>query len=47
MKGKGGQLDKSHEELIRDLISHHSLENWIQSEEFKLSRLGMLTFTFP
>ena len=40
-KGRGGQLNKTHEELIRDLIANHTVENWIQSEEFKTSRLGM------
>ncbi len=39
-KGKGGQLNKTHEQLIRDLIANHTVENWIQSEEFKTSRLG-------
>lgn len=38
-KGKGGRLNKSHEQLIRDLIRHHSLENWIQSQEFRDSRI--------
>jgi len=45
-KGKGGELNKTHQELIRDLIANHSLEKWIQSEEFKTSRLGMLRFLF-
>ncbi len=43
-KGKNGELNKSHEQLIQDLISQHSVEKWIQSEEFRISRLGKSAF---
>jgi len=34
-KGKGGNLGKSREQLIEDLMKHHTVENWIQSDEYQ------------
>ena len=38
-KGKSGVIGKSREQLIEDLIAHHSVENWIESEEYLNSRV--------
>ena len=39
-KGKFGELGKTREQLIEDLIKHHSVENWIESEEYQRSKLN-------
>eukprot|EP00092_Neocalanus_flemingeri_P099282 GFUD01126659.1.p1 GENE.GFUD01126659.1~~GFUD01126659.1.p1 ORF type:complete len:546 (-),score=157.75 GFUD01126659.1:32-1669(-) len=36
-KGKGGDLGKSHEQLVQDLIKYHTVENWINSDEYEAS----------
>merc|ERR1711909_228043 len=36
-KGKGGSLGKSRETLVEDLIKHHTVENWINSDEYLAS----------
>ena len=36
-KGKGGRLGKSRETLVEDLIKHHTVENWINSDEYLTS----------
>lgn len=36
-KGKGGNIGKSNEELIKDLIKFHTVENWINSDAFESS----------
>merc|ERR1712059_90055 len=33
-KGRMGQLDKTREQLLEDLVKFHTVENWVQSEEF-------------
>ena len=38
-KGKDGEFGKTREELIEDLIKHHSVENWIESDEYQQSKL--------
>eukprot|EP00088_Acartia_fossae_P033673 TRINITY_DN3449_c0_g1_i4.p1 TRINITY_DN3449_c0_g1~~TRINITY_DN3449_c0_g1_i4.p1 ORF type:complete len:635 (+),score=125.16 TRINITY_DN3449_c0_g1_i4:124-2028(+) len=38
-KGKDGQIGKTKEQLIADLIEKHTIDNWIQSEEYENSRL--------
>jgi len=38
-KGKDGEFGKSREQLIEDMIKFHSVENWIESEEYKQSRM--------
>ena len=38
-KGKNGVHGKSRELLIKDLIAHHSVENWIESEEYLSSKV--------
>ena len=37
-KGKGGVTGKSHEELIEDLVKNHTVENWVESEEYEASK---------
>ena len=39
-KGKNGEFGKSRDQLIEDMIKHHSVENWIESEEYQQSRLS-------
>jgi len=38
-KGKNGEFGKSNEQLIEDMIKFHSVENWIESDEYKQSRI--------
>ena len=40
-KAKGGLTGKTNEELIEDLIKNHTLENWVESEEYEASRMVM------
>ena len=42
-KGKGGITGKTEEELIEDLIKHHSLENWVESEEYEASKIDTVS----
>ena len=37
-KGKNGEFGKSRDQLIEDMIKHHSVENWIESDEYKKCR---------
>lgn len=36
-KGKGGDIGKSREQLVEDLIEYHTVENWINSDEYEAS----------
>jgi len=38
-KGKGGNLGKSQEQLVEDLIKYHTVENWINSDEYEASEI--------
>ena len=40
-KGKGGNLGKSREKLVEDLIEHHTVENWVNSDEYEASDLKL------
>ena len=39
-KGKDGEFGKTREQLIEDLIKNHSVENWIESDEYQQSKLN-------
>lgn len=46
-KGKGGNIGKSDEELIRDLISIHNAENWLGMDgdsDLSMFKPSMLNF---
>ena len=38
VKGKKGEIGKTREQLIEDLIKHHTVENWIESDEYHQHR---------
>ena len=38
-KGKGGVTSKTNEKLIEDLIKNHTIENWVESDEYEASRM--------
>ena len=40
-KGKGGVTGKTREELIEDLIKLHTVENWVETEEYQASKLDI------
>jgi len=40
-KGKGGNLGKSRDKLVEDLIEYHTVENWINSDEYEASDLKL------
>ena len=42
-KGRGGVTGKTEEELIEDLVKHHTVENWVESEEYQASKLDTLS----
>jgi len=45
-KGKNGNIGKTNEELIRDLIKFHTIENWINSDAFEENeKLDMVDFS--
>ena len=38
-KGRNGEFGKSRDQLIEDLIKHHTVENWIETDEYHQSKL--------
>merc|ERR1719397_948322 len=38
-KGKGGDIGKTHQQLIEDLVKNHTVENWVESEEYETSKM--------